>query len=468
MSDQIKILFHNRDAAGVNYFRTQTPAQQLERDHSDKFRVEINPDLDLTKPETIEYLKSFHVIHYHRQLAGSIPDAMKLGNALREAGVTLIADIDDYWYLDKSHPYYQLAKQRNLAQDVMDNIKIADYVTTTTDIFADEIRALRSNSTVELSEDQIRNVGVFPNAVDPEWMRQFADNRKPDPNGRVRITYMAGSSHMKDVQQLRGVINRLNTDPATKDKFKIMVAGWDTAGTTTDTQFNKKFGQEIQKRGLWNSKMVKAINRSGGDIDLIPDIPSDLREKYRGQVFFTNQRPINSEESVYLEYEKILTDDYRLINDPEYIKWLSKYERDNYSNETVYGRRWTQKANIYAKVLDETDISIAPLADHKFNRMKSNLKQVECWSRKIPIVCSDIPPYNVDGIHERNSMLVPTKKNSEKYWFKYLKRMIVDEEFRNELGQNLYDDFSEKYHLRNVTNKRAEFYESLVLQAYQV
>ena len=49
MDDRIKILFHNRDAAGVNYFRTNTPAVQLERDHSDKFHVEINSDLDLRR-----------------------------------------------------------------------------------------------------------------------------------------------------------------------------------------------------------------------------------------------------------------------------------------------------------------------------------------------------------------------------------------------------------------------------------
>ena len=42
---KIKILFFNRDAAGVNYYRTLTPAQQLERDHDDDFQVEINPDI---------------------------------------------------------------------------------------------------------------------------------------------------------------------------------------------------------------------------------------------------------------------------------------------------------------------------------------------------------------------------------------------------------------------------------------
>jgi glycosyltransferase involved in cell wall biosynthesis len=458
MDDRIKILFHNRDAAGVNYFRTNTPAVQLERDHSDKFHVEINSDLDFTKPETIEYLKSFHVIHYHRQLVSGIQNAIQLKNVLSEAGVTLVMDIDDYWHLDKTHPFYRASRDQKLYEEIIDNLKLADFVTTTTDLFASEIRKITKKD----------NVKVYPNSIDPTWMKQFQDNRKPDPDGRVRITYMAGSSHMNDVQQLIGVANRLQADLQTKDKFKVIIAGWDTEGTTTDVRFNTDFRDELQKRRLWDSKMVKAINRSGGNIDLIPNIPADIIEKFRDNVFIQNKRAINSEESVYLEYEKILTDNHRIIGNNDYIEWLGKYERGTYAEEENFARRWTRKANVYAEVLNETDISIAPLADNMFNRMKSNLKQVECWSRKLPIVCSDIPPYNVDGVDGENCLLIPVKKNADKYWFKALKKLILDEELRNSLGQGLYDTFGEKYNLKNVTAKRADFYESIIHEALKV
>lgn len=458
MDDRIKILFHNKDAAGVNYFRTNTPAVQLERDHSDKFHVEINSDLNFNDPNTIEYLKGFHIIHYHRQLVGGLQNAIQIKNVLSEAGVTLIMDIDDYWHLDKTHPFYRASVDQKLYQDIIDNIKLADFVTTTTDLFADEIRKITGKD----------NVRVYPNSIDPTWMKQFKDNRKPDPDGLVRITYMAGSSHMNDVQQLNGVVNRLNADPQTKGKFKIIVAGWDTEGSTTDVRFNQEFQKELQKRRLWNNKMVKAINRSGGDVDKIPNLPPDLVEKYRDNIFIQNKRAIESKESVYLEYEKILTDNHNIILDKEYLKWLNKYERGTHSPEGNFARRWTKKANIYAEVLDETDISIAPLADNIFNRMKSNLKQVECWSRKIPIVCSDIPPYNVDGVNMENCILIPVKKNSDKYWYKALKKLIVDEDLRNKIGQGLYDTFSDKYDLKNVTNNRAEFYESVIHETLKI
>lgn len=455
MEGKIRILFYNLDSAGVNYFRTQTPAIELERNHSDEFYVEINPQIDFSDPNTIEYLKSFHIIHYHRQFLTDVKQMIELAKILKDAGTTLIVDIDDYWFLHKNHPFYQLSVDRKMHLPIMENLKIADYVTTTTDIFADEIKKITGKD----------NVGVFYNSIDPTWMKQFQNNWKPDPDGRVRITYMAGSSHKGDIEQLYGVFNVLGSDPMLKDKFKVIIAGWDTQGSTTEINFNQEFGDELQMRGIWNQETVKAINKSRGDIDLIPNLPSDLREKYRGKVFFENKRDIKSEESIYFYYEKILTNNHRIISNKDYYQWLMNFERDvKYpGDEGNFARRWTQKANIYANTLNETDIVIAPLEDNKFNRMKSNLKQVECWSRKLPIVCTDIPPYNVDGRHMENCILVPNKKNAHKYWSKYLKKLILDVDLRKRLGEQLYEDFHEKYHLANVTKKRADFYKKVVM-----
>ena len=145
------------------------------------------------------------------------------------------------------------------------------------------------------------------------------------------------------------------------------------------------------------------------------------------------------------------------------------FERNvRYENEDNFGRRWTQKANTYATVLDETDIVIAPLEDNPFNRMKSNLKQVECWTRKLPIVCSGIPPYDVHGRHMENCILIPSEKNARKYWQKYLKKLILDADLRKRLGEQLYEDFKDEYNLANVTKKRADFYRAAVMKTLAV
>lgn len=459
MDGKIRILFYNLDGAGVNYFRTQTPAQELERNHSDEFYIEINPQLDFNDPNIIEYLKSFHIIHYHRQFLNDTAQMLKLADELRKSGTILIVDIDDYWNLHKAHPYYGMSKEKQLHVPIIENLKIADYVTTTTDLFASEIKKITGKD----------NVGVFYNSIDPIWMKQFQDNWKPDPDGLVRITYMAGSSHMVDVQQLNTVVNVLNSDKQTKGRFKIIIAGWDAQGSTTEITFNQEFAEELQKLGLWTEDVVKAINKTRGDVDQIPNISQELKDKYRNNVFKSEQRDIKSEESVYFTYENILTDNHKIIDNPDYLQWLMNFERNvKYENEGNFARRWTEKANTYAKVLDETDIVLAPLADNQFNRMKSNLKQVECWTRKLPIVCSDIPPYNVHGRHMENCILIPAEKNAHKYWKKYLKKLILDADLRKQLGEQLYEDFKIEYNLADVTKKRAEFYKDVINNALKI
>jgi len=459
MEGKIRVLFHNLDGAGVNYFRTQTPAMELERNHSDEFHVEINPQIDFNDPGTLDYLKSFHIIHYHRQFMQNPADMHKLSQELTKSGTILILDIDDYWYLHPKHPFYNVAVQNKMHEPIMQNLKIADYVTTTTDIFAGKIQEITGKD----------NTMVLYNSVDPKWMKQFKNKWKPDPDGLVRITYMAGSSHMGDVQQLDGVVNVLMNDPQTKDKFKIIIAGWDSEGSTTEVKFNEDFGEELKKHNLFTREVIKVINKSRGDVDVIPGLPSSVKEQYRGKVFDETKRDIKSEESVYLAYEKILTNNHKLIENDDYLQWLLNFERNvKFDDENNFGRRWTKKANTYAEVLNETDIMIAPLADNEFNKMKSNLKQVECWSRKLPVVCTDIPPYNVDGKHMENCVLIPNKKNAHKYWKKYLKQLILDADLRKQLGEQLYEDFSEEYNLENVTKKRADFYKSVVNKALEI
>ncbi|MFW6247137.1 MAG: hypothetical protein ACOC22_03145, partial [bacterium] len=295
MNKKIRILFYNVDSAGVNYFRTLTPATQLERDHSDKFYIEINSSLDFKEENTLDYLKSFDIIHYHRQLVSDVNKMKILSKELKKAGVTLIMDIDDYWHLHNKHPYYGTAVQKKVHVPIIENLKIADYVTTTTDLFLSEIRKITGKN----------NVYVFYNSINPEWMKQFQNNWKPDPDGRVRITYMAGSSHWIDVQQLIGVTNVLSNDPTLKDKFKIIIAGWDTEGKTTEISFNEEFAKELQNIGMWTHDVVKIINKTRGDVDAIPNLSQELKDKYRNNIFIENKRDIHSTESVYFEYEKI-------------------------------------------------------------------------------------------------------------------------------------------------------------------
>ena len=66
MDGKIRILFYNLDSAGVNYFRTLTPAMELDKNHSNEFYVEINPQIDFNDPKYIDYLKTFQYVLVHQ------------------------------------------------------------------------------------------------------------------------------------------------------------------------------------------------------------------------------------------------------------------------------------------------------------------------------------------------------------------------------------------------------------------
>ena len=157
----------------------------MEKNHSDDFYIEINPHIDFNDLKTLDYLKSFDIIHYHSQLHCNLNIMNNLSKELKKSGVLLIADIDDYWYLPQQHPFYTLSRERKLHIPIIENLKIADYVTTTTDLFASEIKKITNKDNVE----------VFYNSINPIWMKQFQNNWKPDPDCRGRITYMASSCY---------------------------------------------------------------------------------------------------------------------------------------------------------------------------------------------------------------------------------------------------------------------------------
>ena len=59
-----------------------------------------------------------------------------------DLGIVTIMDLDDYWSPSKDHPAYQMIVNDDLPHKIRENIKKVNYVTTTTPIFADEIKKL--------------------------------------------------------------------------------------------------------------------------------------------------------------------------------------------------------------------------------------------------------------------------------------------------------------------------------------
>jgi glycosyltransferase involved in cell wall biosynthesis len=182
------------------------------------------------------------------------------------------------------------------------------------------------------------------------------------------------------------------------------------------------------------------------------------------------KRNILPAETVWASYEKIFTQNYSIVSD-EYKKNLLNYGQESYSNELneSYVRVWTKPVTSYAGNYKWFDVSLAPIKNHIFNRVKSQLKVIEAGFHKKAIIASNIGPYSIDLKHalnkgefsDGNALLVDEARNHSD-WSKYMKKLIDNPNFAYDLGQKLYETVKDTYDLNTVTKTRAELYKSLI------
>jgi glycosyltransferase involved in cell wall biosynthesis len=400
---KINVLVLPSDKSGVGKFRSVDPHVKLQNLYPDDFHVDIDYEPRLND---INYWKKYQIVHFHRSFGNidQCPDVIKY---LSNTGIIMIADLDDYWLPTREHPIHQLIVENKMNQKIIANLKAADYVTTTTELFANEIRKFN------------KNVIVLPNAIDPNESQFKQQTPKSD---KIRVGWLGGSSHLHDLKLLDGMVNKLSP---IQNKLQYYVCGFDTRGTVTE--INKQTGEQTQ-------------------------------------------RPIKPHETVWVRYEEIFTDNYKIIS-PEYKKFLNNFEDGQYlgiENEN-YVRIWTRPVDTYAGNYSNFDISLAPIKNHIFNRMKSQLKVIEAGFYKKALIASNVGPYTIDLKHamkngeftDGNALLVDESRNHSD-WAKYIKKLVDNPNMITDLGERLYETVKDKYHLDVVTKTRAEFYKSLI------
>jgi glycosyltransferase involved in cell wall biosynthesis len=405
---KIKVLVVPSDRTGVSYFRSTKPHISLEELFPDEFHVDIEYEPNLND---VNWLKQYDIVHYHRTL-GSYEQMERLVNYLDSIGIVSIMDLDDYWSPGPHHPAHLLIKNAGLDKKILDNIKSAKNVTTTTTVFADEISKYN------------KNVFVLPNAIDPTE-KQFTPNLEPS-NGKLRIGWLGGSSHLKDLEILNGLVSKLRGD-GLLEKIQFVLCGFDLRGTHTE-------------------------------------IDSVTKEQ--------KVRNILPKESVWYQYERIFTDDYKSIS-PEYRDFLLKFKQEEFpgvENES-YRRVWTKHISSYATNYNLFDVSLAPLEENIFNKVKSQLKVIEAGFHKKAIIAQNFGPYKIDlkntlqfggGFDETaNSVLIDSNKN-HKDWYSAIKKLVNNPELVKTLSSNLYNTVKTEYSIQKVTTDRKELYKKLV------
>jgi glycosyltransferase involved in cell wall biosynthesis len=401
---KIKVLVVPSDRTGVGKFRSVDPHIFLQKQYPDDFHVDIvyDPPFD-----DISYWSQYQIVSFHRSIGPDFEKARLLIQTLNSLGVITICDIDDYWMPGKEHPIHDIIKVHKINEKIVENLKVAKYVTTTTTIFADEIKKLN------------KNVVVFPNAINPNES-QF---REPTlESDRLRIGWLGGSSHLHDLQLLDPGFGKIKS---LKDKVQYVLCGFDTRGTITE------------------------INAQTGE---------------------QTKRNILPHETVWAQYEKIFTQDYSIVSE-NYKKHLVNYNQEIYTGELdeSYVRVWTKPVTSYAKNYSKFDVSLSPIKNTMFNRMKSQLKVIEAGFYKKALIASDLGPYTIDLKHclkngefvDGNAMLVDEHRNHSD-WAKFIEKLVKNPNLAKDMGERLYETVKDTYDLNVVTKTRAEFYKSIV------
>jgi len=401
---KINVLVIPSDRTGVGKFRSVDPHIFLQNLYPDDFHVDIIYDVPI---EDIEFFKKYQIVAFHRSLNPDFEKSNDMLKKLQSTDVITIDDIDDYWMPGKEHPIHDIIRFNKINEKIVANLKEAKYVTTTTSLFADEIK--KTN----------KNVVVFPNAINPDESQFKEKNTESD---RLRIGWLGGSSHLHDIQLLDGSFSKLTS---LSKNLQFVLCGFDTRGTITE------------------------INPQNGE---------------------HKKRNILPHETVWANYEKIFTQDYSIVSE-SYKKYLLDFSQVEYANELSesYIRVWTKPVQSYAKNYSKFDVSLAPIKNTMFNRMKSQLKVIEAGFYKKAIIASNLGPYTIDLVHslqngnfvDGNALLVDENRNHSD-WAKFIEKLQKNPNWVKDLGERLYESVKDKYDLRVVTKQRAEFYKSLV------
>lgn len=409
MKEKIKILCVPSDKYGCGLHRSLIPHLKLGELFKNEFEITIYYDFNW---DNLDYINQFDIIHYHKGDYDNMDSFYKALDFCKENNIVTIMDIDDYWKLPQEHPLFGIYKSYNISSKLINNLTKSDYITTTTSLFAKEIKKYN------------KNIKIYPNAIDKNYINKLKNNI--NNTNKIRVGFVMGSSHENDMELVRGMCSKLPSDIL--NKIQIVLCGFDTRGTIT----------EIFKNGE------------------------------------TKSRNILPHESVWCRFEENVTNNYQIVNE-EYKDFLQKYipntEYPNVNNEG-YRRCWTKPVDDYQYMehYNNLDILLVPLQSTDFNEKKSELKFVEAGMMDVAVIASNFGPYTIGSenffqkggiINKNGNCVLIDNKKAHKDWAKTIEKLIKNPEYVDLLKNNMAKHVEENYNLEKITAERAEWYKKI-------
>jgi len=110
----------------------------------------------------------------------------------------------------------------------------------------------------------------------------------------------------------------------------------------------------------------------------------------------------------------------------------------------------------YMDMYNYADIVLIPLEDSEWHACKSNLKILEAAAKRLPVICSNVAPYNMDV--DAPVLWV----NNQKDWFRYINLLTNNPSLRENLGNELYAWATKRYNFQEINQQRYDAYKSII------
>jgi glycosyltransferase involved in cell wall biosynthesis len=309
----------------------------------------------------------------------------------------------------------------------VEGLQVVDYVTTTTEHFADKIREYN------------KNVIVLPNSIDATTS-QFIP--KPVDSDRVRIGWIGGVFHQEDLKLVSNGFKEV-WKTIKHDKFQFALGGWNCPEKLDYVKkqlASKQLPNEV--RSLFKTLETALI--LGQDVQY-----SDIFRKELGNI-----PPYDLIEGYFTDFLKYPKDSgYK-----EYLQ-LRTAQGNELGDNKPYRRILSATATEYARMYNEIDVALVPLKENNFNGYKSQIKIIEAGYFKKAVIVSNVAPYTFDCTNKNSILISPSKRGDG--WGSAMKSLIINPNKREDLAEALHEHVMDNYMMDKTNELRHQLYQSL-------
>jgi hypothetical protein len=225
----------------ISYHRLKKPIEYLQK-KGHTFTIINNFSGDVC-------IDNYDYFLYNRSIGYGHKD-FEILEKIKEQGIKIIIDVDDYWELPPHHPitWRKDVVYKEWKNNFLMNIAFADYVWTSTEYLKGKLLEMFDNKPIVVAKNAI-------DYDDPQWQDNKGKKRNKD---KVVIGYAGSTSHYRDLDQMSTPVKKLNANKHFRRNMVFQLSG---------TDFVNDYGRKVwhHQIGIFtNQGTYKNVFISGG------------------------------------------------------------------------------------------------------------------------------------------------------------------------------------------------------------